>query len=99
MGPLLRAEPEGPKFMEGYLQLKCMLRKARWLQFLQKFKGYNKEVTKNFARSFDGVEAEVGDLKFSVTEASITAATELPQEEEWWFKNKSFDERVWRVIL
>lgn len=78
MAPLLRAEPEGPKFMEEYLQVKRMLRKARWLQFIQKFKGYNKEVTKTFARSFGGIEAEIGDLKFTVTEASIAAATKLP---------------------
>ena len=59
MGLLLRAEPEGPKFMEGYPQLKSIVRKARWLQFIQKFRGYNKEVTKTFARSFNGVEVEV----------------------------------------
>ena len=45
------------------------------------------------------MEVEVGDLKFSVTEASIAAATELPQEEERWFKNKYFDERAWMIIL
>lgn len=55
-----------------------MPRKAHWLQFIYKFRGHNKEVTKTFARSFDGVEAKVGDLKFSITEASIAAATELP---------------------
>ena len=99
MGLLLRAESEGPKFMEGYPQLKSILKKAQWLRFIQKFRGYNKEITKTFARSFDGMEVEVGDLKFSVTEASITAATELPQEGEWWFKNKSFDKKAWRVIL
>ena len=78
MGIFLRAEPEGPKFMEGYPQLKSILRKAWWLQFIQKFRGYNKEVTKTFARSFNGVEVEVGDLRFSITEASIAAAMELP---------------------
>jgi len=99
MDLLLRAEPEGPKFMEGYPQLKSILRKVQWLQFIQKFRGYNKEVTKTFARYFNGVEVEVGDLKFSVIEASIDAATELPQQGERWFKNKSLDERAWRVIL
>jgi len=83
MGLLLRAEPEGPKFMEAYPQLKIILRKAWWLQFTQKFRGHNKEVTKTFPRSFNGVEVEVGDLKFSVTEASIAATTEFPQEGEW----------------
>jgi len=99
MGPLLRAEPERPKFMEGCPQLKSMLRRAWWLQFIQKFRGYNKEVTKTFARNFDGMEVEVGDLEFSVIEAPIVAATKLPREGERWFKNKSFYERAWRVIL
>lgn len=85
--------------MEGYPQLKSILKKARWLQFIQKFRGYNKEVTKKFARSFNGVEVEVGDIKFSITEAFITTATELPREGERWFKNKNFDERAWRIIL
>lgn len=89
MGLLLRAELEGPKFMEGYPQLKNILRKARWLQFIQKFRGYNKEVTKIFARSFNGVELKVGDLKFSVTEASIAAATELPLEGDGGSKTKA----------
>ena len=82
MGRLLRAEPEGPKFMEGYLQVKDILKKAKCLRFIQKFKGHNKEVTKAFARSFNSLEVEIGDLKFTVTEASIAAATELPQEGE-----------------
>lgn len=54
---------------------------------------------KTFARSFNGMEVEVGGLKFSVAEASIAAATELPREGERWLKNKRFDERTWRVIL
>lgn len=78
MGPLLRVEPEGHKFMEGYPKLKSILRKSRWLQFIQKFRGYNKEIEKTFARSFNDVEVEVGDLKFSIKEASIVVATELP---------------------
>jgi len=68
--------------MEGYLQVKNILKKARWLRFIQKFRGYNKEITKAFARYFNGLEVETGDLKFTVTEASIVAATELPQEGE-----------------
>jgi len=50
-------------------------------------------------RSFNVLEVEIGDLKFTVTEASISVATELPQEGERWFKNKSIGEEAWRVIL
>jgi len=82
MGKLLRAEPEGPKYLEGYPQAKYLPKKARWLRFIQKFKGYNKEVTKAFAQSFDGQTVEIGDLKLTVTETTVAAATGLPQEGE-----------------
>jgi len=42
MGQLLRAEREGPKFLEGYPQVKDTMKKARWLQFIQNVKDYNK---------------------------------------------------------
>lgn len=73
MGKLLRAEPEGSKFLEGYPRVKEALQKANWLQCIQKFRGYHKEVTKAFARSFRDKDnqVEVGDLKFTVTETSI----------------------------
>ena len=82
MGQLLRTEPEGPKFMEGYPQVKDILKKEKWLRFIRKFKRHNKEVTKAFARYFNGLEVKIGDLKVTVTEASIATATELPQEGE-----------------
>ena len=99
MGRLLRVELEGLKFLEGYPQAKELLKKAKWLCFIQKFKGHNKEVTKAFARSFNDQVVEIGDLKFTVTEASIAAATDLPQEGERWFQNKILDEQAWRIIL
>lgn len=70
MGRLLRAGPEGPKYLEGYPQAKYLLKKAKWLRFIQKFKGHNKEVTKAFARSFDGQMVEIGDLKLTVNNSS-----------------------------
>lgn len=94
MGRLLKVEPEGPKFLEGYPQVNDLLKKEKWLRFIQKFKGHNKEITKAFASSFNIKVVEIGDLKFTVTEASITAATDLPQEGERWFKNKSLDEQA-----
>ena len=85
--------------MEGYLQVRDKLKKAKWLRFIQKFRGYHKEVTKAFVRSFNGLEVEIADLKFAVNEASIATATELLQEGERWFKNKSISDEAWRTIL
>ena len=71
MGLIVRTEPVGTKYLEGYPQIKEMLQQAGWLQFLEKFSGFHKEVTKTFARSFNGAEVEIGDIKFTVPEAFI----------------------------
>lgn len=67
-----------------------MLQKARWLNFIEKFDGYCKEITNSFARSFDGTEVEIGDIKFVVTESFIAEEIELPIQGERWFKVRNF---------
>lgn len=99
MGKLLRVEPEGIKYLEGYPQTKEALKKAKWLKFIQKFRGYDKEVTKAFARSFNGNTVEVGDLKFTITENTIATATNLPQVGDRWFKNRGLEDQAWRDML
>ena len=99
MGLIVRAEPVGEIFMEGYPQLKEMLQKTGWQKFVENFDGYQKEITKSFARSFDGTEVEIGDIKFSVTKSYIAEATKLPRLGERWFKNKEFHSESWKVIL
>ena len=55
---IVRTEPVGVKYLEGYPQAKELLQQARWLNFIEKFDGFHKEITKSFAKSFDGVEEE-----------------------------------------
>lgn len=59
-----------------------MLQKAGWLNFIEKFDGYHKEIIKSFARSFDGTKVEIGDIKFAVTKSFIVEATELLRQGE-----------------
>lgn len=101
MGKPLRAEPEGSKFLEAYPQVVKALQKANWLQCIKKFKGYHKEVTKAFARSFqdENGQAEVGDVTITVSEGSIAKATSLPQTSERWFKNRAVQDQQWKQIL
>ena len=99
MGLIVRIEPVGTKYLEGYPQIREMLQQAGWLQFLEKFNGFHKEVTKTFARSFNGAEVEIGDIKFNITEAFIAEAMELPRQGERWFKNRKFHNEAWRQIL
>ena len=99
MGLIVRSEPVGTKYLEGYLQIKAMLQQVGWLQFFEKFNGFHKEVTKSFSWSFNGSEFEIGDVKFIITESFIAEATELPRQGEQWFKNKEFHNEAWRQIL
>ena len=69
------------------------------MKFIQKFNGYNKEVTKAFAQSFDGKTVEVGDLQFTITESTLATTTDLPQKGERWFKNKTVEDQEWRNML
>ena len=96
---MVRLELVGTKYMEGYPQIKEILQKARWLKFIDQFDGFHKEITKYFARSFDGTEVEIGDIKFTVTETFISEATELPRVGERWLKNKEFHNESWKFIL
>ena len=75
MGLIVRTEPVGTKYLEGYPHIREMLQQAGWLQFFEKFSGFHKEVTKTFARSLNGAEVEIADIKFTVTEAFIAEAT------------------------
>ena len=85
--------------MEGYPQVNEMLQKVQWIWFIEKFDGFHMEVTKSFVRYFDGIEVEIGDIKFSVTEAFVAEATKLPRTGERWFKNKEIHSEEWKVFF
>ena len=46
------------KYLEGYPQVKELLQQAGRLNFIEKFDGFHKEITKSFVKSFDGAEEE-----------------------------------------
>ena len=74
MGLIVRTEPIGVKYMEGYPQVRELLQQAGWLNFIENFDGFHKEITKSFSRSFDGTEVEIGDIKFIITESFLAEA-------------------------
>lgn len=65
----------------------------------RKFIGYDKEVTNSFAQAFDGVEAEIGDVKIVVTESFMAKLIGLLGVGERWFKNKGIEGNGWRTFL
>ena len=83
----VRIEPKkqliGNEQLEGYK----ILHQASWIPFLHKFSGYNLEVTRQFATTFDGSKAQVGNLILSISDEYISQVTGLTQTGEKWFKN------------
>jgi hypothetical protein len=89
----IKLEPKkliiGNEQFEGYK----VLNQASWFQFLHKFSGYNLEVTRQFASTFDGNKAQVGNLVFSISEEYLSQVTGLPKPEKdglrnnLWMKN------------
>jgi len=99
MGVIVRTEPTGNKFLEGYPQTMELLQKVQWLKFIEKFDGFHKEVMNTFARSFHGMKVEICDVKFAITESLIAEATKLPRNGEKWFKNRGIKGEYWKIFL
>ena len=57
-----------------------------WFQFFNRFNGYDDKVSLCFAKTFDGNQAQIGDLTLLVFDQLISKATGLPMEGEKWFK-------------
>ena len=55
---IVRTKSVEVKYLEGYPQVKELLQQAGRLNFIEKFDGFHKEITKSFAKSFDGAEEE-----------------------------------------
>ena len=68
----------GDKYL--YADPKCreIVSRVGWLEFLQKFSSFNMVVSKEFADSFNGVHAQVGDVEIKLSEKFISQAICLP---------------------
>jgi len=63
MGNVSRVEPDDCILVDSDDTLRQKLQKVGWLNFIKKFHGYNLEVAKQFAATFDGKKAVVGNLE------------------------------------
>jgi hypothetical protein len=75
-----------------YIQI---LEKKQWIGFLEKFDGFCEGVSLEFAHSFDGEIATIGNLTIRLTEDSIAHVTGLPQIGERYFKTKHCKDKSW----
>jgi hypothetical protein len=71
------------------------LEQKKYIGFFEKFDGFCEGVALEFAHSFDGERATVGNLTIRITEDSIALVTGLPQIGERYFKTKHFKDKSW----
>ena len=64
-GKVNRLEPERLNFCNW--NAREWFRATGWYNFITKFSGENYGVSRTFALSFDGVQVQLGDLRFEVT--------------------------------
>jgi hypothetical protein len=65
------------------------------LNFFEKFEGFCEAVALDFAYSFDGEKATIGNFTLRVNEDSLALIIGLPQTGETYFKTKHFKDKSW----
>lgn len=65
---------------------KSLFTANEWFQFFNRFNEHDVDVSLQFAKAFDGSQAQVGDLTLMVFDQSISRATGPPMEGEKWFR-------------
>jgi hypothetical protein len=99
MAPIVRAEPNGNQALLTFDGAYPELEEFGWLSFIRKFVGFNTAVARQFALSFDGGRAKVGDLQLEITEQSLSLATGLPVKGEKWSKNYRVKDVPWTLLF
>jgi hypothetical protein len=99
MAPVVRVEPNGSQTLLLYDDAREDLKGQGWLEFLEKFQGYNLQAAQEFALSFDGCRAKVGDIQIEITEEFLSQATGLPLSGKKWFKNSKLEEVSWSLFF
>jgi hypothetical protein len=78
MAPVVRVEPNGCQALLMFDGAYSDLEKFGWILFINKFDGYNPIVARQFALSFDGCRAKVGDVQLEINEQFLSSAISLP---------------------
>ena len=86
-GPILRLESKGFALLEVYPTWRRLFKEKGWYDYCEKLMGYHVEVTRAFARSFDGQTTKFISLTLQVTEELIAKATGLSVEGDKWLND------------
>jgi len=88
MGMISRSEPDDCILVDASASLQLKLQQIGWLMFIKKFHGHNLEMTRQFASTFDGLRAVIGDFELIIDQQALAEATGLSNTGEQWFKGK-----------
>jgi hypothetical protein len=99
MAPVVRAEPNGCQALLTFDGAYSDLEEFGWLPFIRKFDGFNISVARQFALSFDGCRAKVGDVQLEITEQSLSLATNLPVKGQKWSKSYKVNDVPWTLLF
>ena len=99
MVPFVRINLNGSQTLLTYDDVIDMLSQVGLLGFIQSFKVFNIEVSREFMQNFNGTKAKVGDIQLQFDEEFIAQATCLPQLGEKWFKKMKVKNIPWKSLL
>jgi hypothetical protein len=99
MALVVRAEPNGCQALLIFDGAYSDLEKFGWLPFIKKFDGYNPIVARQFALSFDGYRAKVGDVQLEINEQFLSSATRLPVTGQKSSKSCKVDDVPWTLLF
>jgi hypothetical protein len=97
--PVVHIEPNGCQDLLSHDDTIDDLKAHGWDVFLKKFEGYNLQVAKAFAQTFDGFKANIGDIQLELTEDFVSKVTEIQSKGERWFKNDKIEEVPWSLFM
>jgi hypothetical protein len=99
MAPVVQDEPNGSQALLMFDSARSDLEENGWLPFIQKFEGFNLYIARQFAMTFDGCRAKVGDIQLEIDEQFISLATGLPTTGQRWSKNCKLEEVPWTLLF
>lgn len=99
MEPVVWIEPNGSQTLLLFDNSREDLENSGWLVFIQRFEGFNLSVAQQFALTFDGYMAKVGDIQLELNEEFLISAIGLPATGQRWFKNSKVDKVSWPLLF
>ena len=98
-GSVLRCEPQSLKLVNFDPEFRVSFEQVGCMRFCEKIQGFNVQFMKEFALNFNGVQTNIVDITFHLSEETVVATTEIPVQGEKWFKGMPLDPTFYTNFL